>query len=157
MDIDFGMLREALSKLDEGQKPSWGTMTATRMLTHCNAFINVSIGVQKVSRSSRWMGWLIGGLYLRYLARIHYDITKLQKNSKTLKNFINSSNSIDFDAEMSELLENLAKIELLNSDTIHHQLYGSMDRKKFQKLMFFHTAYHLYQFDLINPDYPRMD
>ena len=149
MEPDFEALREAIGKLRKESLPEWGTMNATRMLTHCNAFIEVSTGAKKVNRMTRWKGWLIGGIYLQYLRAIKYDIRKLQKNSKTLKIFLNQSKNDNFEIQMGQLLKNLEEIELLNSAKAHHQLYGNIERKRFQKLIHFHTAYHLYQFGLI--------
>ena len=87
--------------------------------------------------------------FLRYLNSIDFDINKFSKNSSTLPIFKSFPESIDFDEEKNKLIRNIKKIEGIRSEKIDHQMYGTIPTSTLERLVSFHTSYHLNQFDLI--------
>jgi len=87
MTYDFGSLIDKLNYLDEETSPKWGKMNSFKMINHCNNFIEVSMGKQKISLWTRLFGRLFGKVFLKYLKSLNFDINKYPKNSKTLKEF----------------------------------------------------------------------
>lgn len=49
MIYDFDLLTESLNNLEDETFPEWGKMNSSQMMIHCNNFIEVSIGNQKIS------------------------------------------------------------------------------------------------------------
>ena len=48
MIYDFDSLIDKLNYLDEETSPMWGKMNSFQMINHCNNFIEVSLGNQKM-------------------------------------------------------------------------------------------------------------
>ena len=120
------------------------------MLYHCNTFIDVSLGVRKINFFIRVFSRLFFRyFFLRYLNSIDFDINKFSKNSSTLPIFKSFPESIDFDEEKNKLVRNIKKIEGISSEKIDHQMYGTIPTSTLERLVSFHTSYHLNQFDLI--------
>ena len=87
MIYDFDLLIERLNNLEEETLPEWGKMNSSQMMIHCNNFIEVSIGDQKISFWTKVFGRIFGKLFLKYLESLDFDINKYPKNSKTLREF----------------------------------------------------------------------
>ena len=87
MIYDFDSLIDKLNYINEETYPKWGKMNSFQMINHCNNFIEVSLGNQKISLWTRLFGRLFGKLFLKYLKSLDFDINKYPKNSKTLKEF----------------------------------------------------------------------
>ena len=83
MNYDFDLLNDRLSSLEENKFPKWGKMNSIQMIIHCNNFIEVSLGYQKISLWTKLFGRLFGKLFLKYLQSLDFDINKYRKNSKT--------------------------------------------------------------------------
>ena len=60
MIYDFDSLIDKLNSLDEETSPKWGRMYSFQMINHCNNFIEVSLGIQKISLWTRLFGRLFG-------------------------------------------------------------------------------------------------
>ena len=87
MIYDFDFLIDKLNYLEEETSPKWGKMNSFQMTNHCNNFIEVSLGHQKISLRTKVFGRLFGKVFLKYLKSLDFDINKYPKNSKTLKEF----------------------------------------------------------------------
>ena len=48
MNYDFDLLNDRLISLEENKFPKWGKMNSIQMIIHCNNFIEVSLGYQKI-------------------------------------------------------------------------------------------------------------
>ena len=150
MELNSILVQNSLNKLISDSNPKWGVMSSSQMLYHCNTFIDVSLGVRKINFFIRVFSRLFFRyFFLRYLNSIDFDISKFSKNSSTLPIFKSFPESIDFDEEKNKLVRNIKKIEGISSEKIDHQMYGTIPTSTLEKLVSFHTSYHLNQFDLI--------
>jgi len=150
MHLDSNNIEKYLETLDKNSSPKWGVMSSSQMLYHCNTFIDVSLGVRKINFFIRVFSRLFFRyFFLRYLNSIDFDINKFSKNSSTLPIFKSFPESIDFDEEKNKLVRNIKKIEGISSEKIDHQMYGTIPTSTLERLVSFHTFYHLNQFDLI--------
>ena len=57
---DFDFLIDKLNYLEEETSPKWGKMNSFQMTNHCNNFIEVSLGHQKISLRTKVFGRLFG-------------------------------------------------------------------------------------------------
>jgi hypothetical protein len=150
MELNSILVQNSLNKLSSNSNPKWGVMNSSQMLYHCNTFIDVSLGVRKINFFIRVFSRLFFRyFFLRYLNSIDFDINKFSKNSSTLPIFKSFPESIDFDEEKNKLVRNIKKIEGISSEKIDHQMYGTIPKSTLERLVSFHTSYHLNQFDLI--------
>ena len=62
MIYDFDSLIDKLNYLEEETSPKWRKMNSSNMINHCNNFIEVSMGNQKISLWTR----LFGRLFEKY-------------------------------------------------------------------------------------------
>ena len=150
MNLNSILVQNSLDKLSSNSNPKWGLMSSSQMLYHCNTFIDVSLGARKINFFIRVFSRLFFRyFFLRYLNSIDFDINKFSKNSSTLPIFKSFPESIDFDEEKNKLVRNIKKIEGISSEKIDHQMYGTIPTSTLERLVSFHTSYHLNQFDLI--------
>lgn len=150
MELNSKLVQNSLNKLSSNSNPKWGIMSSSQMLYHCNTFIDVSLGERKINFFIRVFSRLFFRyFFLRYLNSIDFDINKFSKNSSTLPIFKSFPESIDFDEEKNKLVRNIKKIEGISSEKIDHQMYGTIPTSTLERLVSFHTSYHLNQFDLI--------
>ena len=149
MIYDFDSLIDKLNYINEETYPKWGKMNSFQMINHCNNFIEVSLGNQKISHWTRLFGRLFGKLFLKYLKSLDFDINKYPKNLKTLKEFkpINSDES--FLSQKNRLTENLNIVKELKPHYTFHNIYGNIETNLFKKLVYFHTSYHFNQFGIL--------
>ncbi len=146
MIYDFDFLIDKLNYLEEEASPKWGKMNSFQMINHCNNFIEVSLGRQKISLRTKVFGRLFGKLFLKYLKSLEFDINKYPKNSKTLKEFKPFISEEPFIIEKNRLTENLEIVKELKSDYTIHNIYGKIETSLFKKTVHFHTSYHFNQF-----------
>ena len=151
MELNSILVQNSLNKLSSNSNPKWGVMSSSQMLYHCNTFIDVSLGVRKINFFIRVFSRLFFRyFFLKYLNSIKFDIYKFSKNSSTLPIFKSFPEFIDFDFEKNKLIENLKKIEQINSNKVYHQMYGWIPALTLKKLVRFHTSYHFNQFGLFS-------
>ena len=117
------------------------------MINHCNNFIEVSLGNQKISLWTRLFGRLFGKVFLKYLKSLDFDINKYPKNSKTLKEFKPFSSEESFLNQKNRLTENIKIVKDLKSHYTIHNIYGNIETSLFKKLVHFHTSYHFNVWD----------
>ena len=149
MIYDFDSLIDKLNYLDEETSPKWGKMNSFQMINHCNNFIEVSLGNQKISLWTRLFGRLFGKVFLKYLKSLDFDINKYPKNSKTLKEFKYFSSEESFLNQKNRLTENIKIVKELKSHYTNHNIYGNIETSLFKKLVHFHTSYHFNQFGIL--------
>ncbi len=123
MIYDFDSLIDKLNYLDEETPPKWGKMNSFQMINHCNNFIEVSLGHQEISLSTKVFGRLFGKLFLKYLKSLDFDINKYPKNSKTLKEFKPFISQESFLNQKNRLTENLKIVKELKSHYTIHNIY----------------------------------
>lgn len=149
MIYDFDLLIERLNNLEEETLPEWGKMNSSQMMIHCNNFIEVSIGNQKISFWTKIFGRIFGKLFLKYLESLEFDINKYPKNSKTLREFKPFISEESFSFQKNKLRKNIQKVKEIKSQYTIHIIYGKIETTLFKKLVYFHTSYHLNQFGVL--------
>ena len=149
MSMDFNLLTNAISNLEENKTPRWGKMNSYEMTNHCNNFIAVSLGNQKIGFRTKLFGRLFGKLYLEYLKSINFDIERYPKNAKTLKELKNGDSDLTFIDQKNKLIRNISIVKDINTPLIKHNIYGRIKTSLFKKLVYFHTSYHLNQFGIL--------
>ena len=150
MNVEFKLLEKSLNKLEKDIIPKWGKMNPIEMVIHCNNFIEVSFGIQKINFISKISGRIFGRLYLKYLSSLNFNIYKYPKNSRTLNEFKPFLSRDSFTFQKKRLAKNLKMVDGINSNFIKHNIYGKIKTDLFKKLVFFHTSYHLNQFGVLN-------
>ena len=151
MYLDSNNIEKYLKKLDENSFPKWGTLNPSKMLFHCNTFIEVSLGRKKMSLITRIFSRLFFRyLFLKYLNYIDFNINKFKRNSATLPIFKIFPKAIDLDNEKKRLIKIYKKVEEINTDNVIHQMYGQISSLELKKLVRFHTSYHFNQFGLFS-------
>jgi hypothetical protein len=149
MIYDFDLLIERLNNLEEETLPEWGKMNSSQMMIHCNNFIEVSIGNQKISFWTKVFGRIFGKLFLKYLESLEFDINKYPQNSKTLREFKPFISEESFSFQKNKLRKNIQKVKEIKSQYTIHIIYGKIETTLFKKLVYFHTSYHLNQFGVL--------
>ena len=149
MIYDFDLLIERLNNLEEETLPEWGKMNSSQMMIHCNNFIEVSIGNQKISFWTKVFGRIFGKLFLKYLESLEFDINKYPKNSKTFREFKPFISEESFSFQKNKLRKNIQKVKEIKSQYTIHIIYGKIETTLFKKLVYFHTSYHLNQFGVL--------
>ena len=151
MELNSTKIKIYLNKLNEDSNPNWGIMNSSQMLYHCNKYIEVSFGIKKIYFVNRILfRAFFRYFFLQYLKYIEFDITKFKKNSTTLKVLKSNPLSIDFNNEKKRLIENLNKVQNIDTKIIQHQLYGKISSNLFKRLIAFHTSYHFSQFGILS-------
>jgi hypothetical protein len=149
--MDSNNIEKYLKKLDKNSSPMWGTLNPSQMLFHCNSFIEVSLGRKKMSFITRISSRLFFRyFFLNYLNYIDFNINKFKRNSATLPIFKTFPKTIDFDNEKNRLIYIYKKVEKINTKKVFHQMYGQIPSLVLNKLVRFHTSYHLNQFGLFS-------
>ena len=149
MIYDFDLLIERLNNLEEETLPEWGKMNSSQMMIHCNNFIEVSIGNQKISFWTKIFGRIFGKLFLKYLESLEFDINKYPKNSKTFREFKPFISEESFSFQKNKLRKNIQKVKEIKSQYTIHIIYGKIETTLFKKLVYFHTSFHLNQFGVL--------
>ena len=149
MIYDFDFLIDKLNCLEEDASPKWGKMNSFQMINHCNNFIEVSLGHQKISLRTKVFGRLFGKLFLKYLESLDFDINKYPKNSKTLKEFKHFISEEPFLIEKNRLRENIKIVKEIKPHYTIHNIYGKIETSFFKKTVHFHTSYHFNQFGIL--------
>ena len=115
MTRDFNLLINRLNNLEKETLPKWGKMNSFQMISHCNNFIEVSLGYQKASFWTRSFGKLFGKLFLKYLKSLEFDINKYPKNSKTLIEFKPFISEASFSIHKNKIKINIQKVKEIHS------------------------------------------
>ena len=149
MNDDFDFLINKLNYLDEETPPKWGKMNPFQMIIHCNNFIEVSLGEQKISLRTKLFGRLFGKGFLKYLKSLDFDINKYPKNPKTVKEFKPLISEESFSIQKNRLRKNIKKVMEIKSHYTIHSIYGKIETSLFKKLVYFHTSYHFNQFGIL--------
>jgi hypothetical protein len=56
--------------------------------------------------------------------------------------------NIDFEFEKNKLISDLKEVESIKKEYLFNNFHGIVPNKSFKKVVYFHTSYHLYQFDV---------
>ena len=150
--MDLDKLIKAIELLNKDTLPNWGKMNSTMMLKHCSAFIDVYLNKKKLNPLIFLVGIIFGvfhRLYLEYIAG--YNVKNYIKNLPTLQVFNTyRCENLDFEFEKNKLINDLKEVESINKKYLLNNFHGIVPNKAFKRVVYFHTSYHLYQFDVYN-------
>ena len=148
--MDLDKLIKGIELLNKDSLPNWGKMNSSMMLKHCSAFIDVYLNKKKLNPLLFIVGFVFGifhRLYLKYIVR--YNVKNYIKNLPTLKVFNTyRSENLDFEFEKNKLINDLKEVESINKKYLLNNFHGIVPNEAFKRVVFFHTSYHLYQFDV---------
>ena len=148
--MDLNKLIIGIELLNKDSLPNWGKMNSSMMLKHCSAFIDVYLNKKKLNPLLFIVGFVFGifhRLYLKYIVR--YNVKNYIKNLPTLKVFNTyRSENLDFEFEKNKLINDLKEVESINKKYLLNNFHGIVPNEAFKRVVFFHTSYHLYQFDV---------
>ena len=148
--MDYSKLINSIDLLDKDTDPKWGRMNCPMMLKHCSAFIDVYLNKTKLNPLIFIVGFVFGifhRLFLKYIVR--YNVKNYIKNLPTLKVFNTyRCKNLDFEFEKNKLINDLKEVESINKRYLFNNFHGIVPNKAFKKVVYFHTSYHLYQFDV---------
>ena len=148
--MDYSKLINSIDLLSQDTVPKWGKMNSSMMLKHCSAFVDVYLNKTKLNPFIFLVGFVFGifhRLFLKYIVR--YNVKNYIKNLPTLKVFNTyRSENLDFEFEKNKLINDLKEVESINKEFLFNNFHGIVPNKAFKKVVYFHTSYHLYQFDV---------
>ena len=148
--MDLDKLIKGIELLNKDTLPNWGKMNSSMMLKHCSAFIDVYLNKTKLNPLIFVVGFIFGvfhRLYLKYI--VGYNVKKYIKNLPTLKVFNTyRCENLNFEFEKNKLINDLKEVESINKEYLFNNFHGIVPNKSFKKVVYFHTSYHLYQFDV---------
>ena len=129
--MNYTKLIDSIHLLKQDSDPKWGIMNSSMMLIFIVGFV---FGI-------------FHRLYLKYIVR--YNVKNYIKNLPTLKVFNTYRfENIDFEFEKNKLISDLKEVESINKEYLFNNFHGIVPNKSFKKVVYFHTSYHLYQFDV---------
>ena len=148
--MDYSKLIDSIDLLRHDTVQKWGKMNSSMMLKHCSAFVDVYLNKTKLNPFIFLVGFVFGifhRLFLKYIVR--YNVKNYIKNLPTLKVFNTyRSENLDFEFEKNKLINDLKEVESINKEFLFNNFHGIVPNKAFKKVVYFHTSYHLYQFDV---------
>lgn len=84
-------------------------------------------------------------MYVKYYVR--YDIHRYKKNSYSLPSLRTAElPHVDFDKERAELIARLTTVSEFQGRMRYTPLHGWVSRLTYQRNIYVHVQYHLYQF-----------
>jgi hypothetical protein len=136
-------LETRLSKLTAETTPQWGKMTATEMLNHCAAQMEIAMGKKPMKTN-----FLIR-LFAKYIKRNILAGKPTTKNSPTAKELL-PTNIQGFAQEKAKLLALIHEMyqSQQNLHNAKHPFFGNMTADEYGKITWNHLDYHFGQFGL---------
>ncbi len=147
-DLNLLNLINALHTLENDSIPKWGVMTAPQMLKHCNLQIKLYSRKNPSGFSSLLRTYTMGRLHLMYVKYyVRYDIHRYKKNSYSLPSLRTAGlPDVDFEKERAELIGRLTTVSEFQGRMRYTPLHGWVSRLTYQRNIYVHVKYHLYQF-----------
>jgi len=148
--MEYIKLYSSIDKLNEESIPKWGKMNSSMMLKHSRRFVEMYLNKTKSNILYSFVGLFFGvfhRFYLKYIVR--YNVKNYIRNLPTLKFFNTySDKNLVFEDEKIKLLNALNEVESVEKKYIYNNFHGIVPNKVFKKVVYFHTSYHLYQFNV---------
>ncbi|MFV8346303.1 DUF1569 domain-containing protein [Flavobacterium sp. ZB4P13] len=135
-------LIERVQKLTSASKSTWGEMSVSQMVLHCQKPLDVAEGKLELKRNI--IGFLFGKMAKRSFLQNEY----FKKNLPTDKGFIIKS-SPDFEKEKEVLCSQIARFGAMGPTIIansRHPFFGEMTEEEWGILQYKHLDHHLKQF-----------
>ena len=139
-----GELISRIEKLQPGDHPEWGKMSADQVLAHCNVTYAMAFQPEKYPRP--------GGLkkiLLRLIAKNYVTGPKpYRKNVGTAPEFIQKG-QYDFEKEKAELISNIRKTAGLGRSYFEGResvSFGKLSADEWNMMFYKHLDHHLKQF-----------
>ena len=63
-------------------------------------------------------------------------------------NYLNKIKNFIFEFEKNKLINDLKEVESISNKYLLNNFHGIVPNETFKKVVYFHTSYHLYQFDV---------
>jgi hypothetical protein len=131
-----------IEKLSSSSENLWGIMNVEQMLSHLNAFLETSLGVNSPKRL--FIGTIIGKFFkARYIREKQFS-----KNSRTHKTYI-FTDLRDFEIEKLrcvKLLNQFQKGGISKCTTKPHSFFGHLTPEEWAIVQWKHFDHHLRQF-----------
>ncbi|WP_340063535.1 DUF1569 domain-containing protein [Ascidiimonas aurantiaca] len=143
-DTDIQEIKNRIDTLSENSTPSWGEMTVSQMLAHCQVPLRISLGdrvfTSKISGFKKFMF----SLFKKTL----YNDKPWKKNLPTAKE-LKISDAKDFAEEKAKLLEliELFHQQRTKTDWPVHSVFGKFTPEQWGKMQYKHLDHHLTQFN----------
>ena len=137
-------IKARISQLGPDSPAQWGKMNVSQMLAHCQAPLNVGLGIHPLGKYN-FIIRAIGRMVKKSLVK---DEKPYKKNQPTDKSFIIADNK-DFEAEKAKLWEAVDKFSQAGKQGRlggNHPFFGSMTLDEWDRLQWKHLDHHLRQF-----------
>ena len=132
-----------IESLTPETKPSWGKMSVSQMLAHCN--VTYKMAFSKSKKRPKFLTRLV----LKFVVRPMVVSEKpFSKNGKTAPQFLVTDDK-NFDEEKSKLIENIRKVQELGSDYFDGKesiTLGKLKSQEWNNMFYKHLDHHLTQF-----------
>ena len=136
-------VKERIARLTPSSERKWGTMTVSKVVTHCVRGMRMATGELQIPRIfiGRLIGWKIKSIVMR-------DNAPFRRNSPTAGELV-VKDEPDFEAGRAQLLAEIDRFALAGPAgcTRHpHPFFGTMTPDEWAILGYKHLDHHLRQF-----------
>lgn len=141
-----GEFKGRINALQPDQRPLWGTMSADRMLAHCNVAFQFVYEQEKFKKPNRLMKFILKN----FIKKIVTGEKPFAKNTRTAPEFIISSYR-DFENEKKLLIANIERTHYLGEahfDGLENFSFGKLSKTEWNNLFSKHLDHHLSQFNV---------
>lgn len=143
-DEGVRQLKYRITTLKPDVKGQWGKMTVAQMLAHCQAPLNVGLGVHTLPKYNFFIR-AIGNMVKKKLVK---DDTPFKHGQPTDKSFVVGDDR-DFETEKGKLMETIDKFSAMGKAgklKDAHPFFGKLSQEEWDKLQWKHLDHHLRQF-----------
>lgn len=137
-----GEILERLEKLQPDSKAVWGKMNVSQMIAHCQAPLNVALGITSLKQS--FMGLLFGRIAKKQLLKPE----PFKKSLPTAPEFVIKTTP-DFSIEKQNLKLLIERFAATDANTVSsrvHPFFGKMTGEEWGFLEWKHLDHHFRQF-----------
>jgi hypothetical protein len=137
-------IMQRLQQLRPDSRRQWGKMSATQMLAHCSAGLEMALGQV---RPPRMMIGRIMGPLVKPMALMEH--AEMRRNVPTAKELVVEADDLNFGKERMRLGELISCFVAAGSGgcTTHpHFFFGRLNPEEWSILMYKHLDHHLRQF-----------
>jgi hypothetical protein len=141
-----GEFKGRINALQPDQQPLWGTMSADRMLAHCNVAFQFVYEQEKFKKPNPLMKFIMK----TFVKKIVVSEKPFAKNSRTAPEFI-ISDYRHFENEKQQLIAYIEQTHQLGEqhfDGLENFSFGKLTKTEWNNLFSKHLDHHLSQFNV---------
>jgi hypothetical protein len=138
--------KEVISRIEAltpDTKPSWGKMSVSQMMAHCNVAYTMAFSTSK--KRPKFLTRLVLKLVVKPIV---VSEKPFSKNGKTARQFLITDDK-NYEEEQSKLIENIRKVQKLGAGYFEGKesiSLGKLKSQEWNNMFYKHLDHHLTQF-----------